>query len=383
VNAVIPLSLYIHFPWCVRKCPYCDFNSHAIRQELDEQAYVDALLADLDWHLPEVWGRPVRSIFFGGGTPSLMSGAAVQRLLSELRARLGLGPELEITLEANPGTVDRGHFEAYAAAGVNRLSLGIQSMDNTRLQALGRIHSVADAHSAIATARDAGFSNINLDLMFGLPGQTPGIAARELAQAIATEPTHISYYQLTLEPNTLFHRQAPELPEDDLIDDIHDAGMELLASHGYRRYEVSAFARDGQRCQHNLNYWRYGDYLGIGAGAHSKLSSLQNGSIRRFIKPKHPDHYLRSAGTAEGLLQEQWVRAEERPFEFMMNALRLSDGFEIPLFAERTGMAWEQIENTVYAAADEGLLTIGRNTVRPSQTGLRFLNDLLTKFLPD
>jgi len=383
VNAVIPLSLYIHFPWCVRKCPYCDFNSHALREQQDDEAYVDALLADLDMHLPQIWGRPVRSVFFGGGTPSLMSGTAMARLMSELRARLGLGPDVEITLEANPGTVDSGHFQAYAEAGINRLSLGVQSMDNQRLQSLGRIHSVEESLSAIEQARGAGFDNINLDLMFGLPGQTLDSAMEELEQALATAPSHLSYYQLTLEPNTLFHRQPPQLPQDELIDDIHEAGMQMLASHGYRRYEVSAFAREGRRCRHNINYWLYGDYLGIGAGAHSKLSDTTGGKSRRLVKQKHPEHYLRTAGSADSLVQELTVASEELPFEFMMNALRLIDGFEPGLFTERTGLPWEQVSDIVEAASNEGLMLQGADSIQASETGLRFLNDLLTRFLPD
>jgi len=384
VNPVIPLSLYIHFPWCVRKCPYCDFNSHAVRQALEDEAYVDALLADLDMHLPQIWGRPIRSIFFGGGTPSLMSGSAMGRLMSELRARLALGPGVEVTLEANPGTVDSAHFEAYAEAGINRLSLGVQSMDNGRLQALGRIHSVEDALTAIDTARMVGFDNLNLDLMFGLPGQTLEMALNELEQALATEPSHLSYYQLTLEPNTLFHRQPPRLPHEDLVDDIHEAGMELLSKHGYRRYEISAFARQGRQCRHNLNYWQYGDYLGIGAGAHSKLSDTANGyQIRRLVKQKHPEHYLRSAGREDCLIQDQTVAAEELPFEFMMNALRLTGGFAPELFSERTGLPWERIGAIIQATVEEGLLAVDAETILPTETGLRFLNDLLTKFLPD
>ena len=383
VNAVIPLSLYIHFPWCVRKCPYCDFNSHALRQQQDDEAYVDALLADLEMHLPQIWGRPVRSVFFGGGTPSLMSGAAMARLMSELRARLGLGPDVEITLEANPGTVDSGHFRAYAEAGINRLSLGVQSMDNQHLQSLGRIHSVEESLAAIEQARSAGFDNINLDLMFGLPGQTLDTAMEELERALATAPSHLSYYQLTLEPNTLFHRQPPQLPQDELIDDIHEAGMQMLASHGYRRYEVSAFALEGRRCRHNINYWLYGDYLGIGAGAHSKLSDATSGKIRRLVKQKHPEHYLRTAGSADSLVQGLTVASEELPFEFMMNALRLIDGFETGLFTERTGLPWEQVSDIIEAASNEGLMLRGADSIQASETGLRFLNDLLTRFLPD
>jgi putative oxygen-independent coproporphyrinogen III oxidase len=383
VNAVIPLSLYIHFPWCVQKCPYCDFNSHAVRQGLDDQAYVDALLADLDMQLPQIWGRPVRSIFFGGGTPSLMSGSAMLRLMSELRARLNLGPEVEITLEANPGAIDSGHFHDYAAAGINRLSLGIQSMDNGRLQALGRIHNVDDALSAIATARSAGLENINLDLMFGLPGQSPDAAMAELEQVLATGPTHLSYYQLTIEPNTLFQRHPPMLPHEDVIDEIHEAGIGLLARHGFRRYEISAYAHEGNQCRHNLNYWLYGDYLGIGAGAHSKLSSAETGTIRRFVKQKHPEHYLQAAGRSESVMQDELVGREDRGFEFMMNALRLTEGFKKDTFIERTGLPWSNIADIVDNAAKDGLLTVQDHTIQPTETGLRFLNDLLTRFLPD
>ena len=344
---------------------------------------MDALLADLDMHLPEVWGRPIRSIFFGGGTPSLISGNAMQRLMSELRARLRLGPEVEITLEANPGTVDSAHFRDYVAAGINRLSLGIQSMNNERLQALGRIHSVDEALAAIATARTAGFANINLDMMFGLPGQTVTSAMEELEQVLATAPTHFSYYQLTIEPNTLFHRHPPTLPQDEVIDDIHEAGIELLAQHGLQRYEISAYARNGQQCRHNLNYWLFGDYLGIGAGAHSKISNLQSGTIRRMVKQKHPEHYLATAGRSKSLIQDESVTQNDLGFEFMMNTLRLTGGFHRSIFSERTGLAWDSVAAIVDGAIADGLLCSQGDTIQPTQTGLRFLNDLLTRFLPD
>jgi oxygen-independent coproporphyrinogen-3 oxidase len=290
---------------------------------------------------------------------------------------------VEITLEANPGTVDSEHFEAYAEAGINRLSLGVQSLDNRRLQSLGRIHSVDDALAAIDTARAAGLTNINLDLMFGLPGQTAAAAMDELERAIATGPSHLSYYQLTLEPNTLFHHQPPRLPDEDTIEAIHEAGIELLARHGYRRYEVSAFARDGRRCRHNLNYWLYGDYLGIGAGAHSKLSHAGGGSIRRLVRQKHPETYLQTAGRPESLVQELEVERQERPFEFMMNALRLTDGFDRTLYTERTGLPWESVAAPVHAAMERGWLVQNGESIQPTETGLRFLNDLLTIFLPD
>ncbi|MBD3671669.1 MAG: radical SAM family heme chaperone HemW [Gammaproteobacteria bacterium] len=382
MHEVIPLSLYIHIPWCIQKCPYCDFNSHAIESGFDEQSYVNALLKDLDSQLPLIWGRPVRTVFIGGGTPSLISGSAMTQLLSELRARLGLGPEVEITLEANPGTADSRNFGEYRQAGINRLSLGIQSLHDQRLRELGRIHDAKEAGTAVRLARDAGFENINLDMMFGLPGQSVESAMQELRALLEFEPEHVSYYQLTLEPNTLFYKHPPVLPEEDEVDDIHLAGMEQLASRGYGRYEISAFARNKQDCAHNINYWAYGDYLGIGAGAHSKISSPGAESIRRMVKQKHPQRYMQAAGTVENLMQDFEVGMADRPFEFMMNAMRMPQGVERESFTQRTAIDWQGVAHIVAAAVEAGQMEIDTHTIQPSESGIRFLNDLIARFLP-
>jgi len=298
-TALPPLSLYIHFPWCVRKCPYCDFNSHAVRGDLPEDQYIDALLADLESDLPRVWGRPVRSVFLGGGTPSLFSPEAIERLLAGVRARVTLVPEAEVTLEANPGTVETERFRGYRAAGVNRLSIGIQSFQPEQLQKLGRIHGRDEALAAAQAARAAGFDNFNLDLMFGLPQQTLDEALADLRTALALNPTHLSLYQLTLEPNTLFHAQPPELPDEDVLAAMQEALQAELADAGFTQYEVSAYARAGRRCRHNLNYWQFGDYLGIGAGAHAKITDADG--ITRLWKVKQPRNFLETAGTPAGL----------------------------------------------------------------------------------
>ena len=292
-TAPVPLALYIHIPWCARKCPYCDFNSHEARGPVPERAYVDALLADLEQDLPRVWGRRLESVFIGGGTPSLFSAEALERLLSGLRARLPLRPDTEITLEANPGTVERGRFAEFREAGINRLSIGVQSFDDEQLRRLGRIHDRRDAFAAAEAAHAAGLDNFNLDLMFGLPGQTVAQGLADIANAIALQPAHVSYYQLTIEPNTLFHQSPPTLPDDEMIDAIQQRAQVELARQGYERYEVSAFARENRRCRHNLNYWEFGDYLGIGAGAHGKLTDPASGQIHRLWKLKHPRDYLK------------------------------------------------------------------------------------------
>jgi len=367
----------VHFPWCVRKCPYCDFNSHEAKTAIPEDAYVDALIADLEAALPQVWGRPVMSIFFGGGTPSLLSGAAVDRLLAAFRARLPLLPDAEITLEANPGTAEADKFAAYRAAGVNRLSLGIQSFDDAKLAALGRIHSADEARRAIELALRQ-FDNLNLDLMYALPEQTMDAARRDIDTAIACGPQHISAYHLTLEPNTAFHRAPPPLPDDDLAADMQEMVEQQLAAVGFEHYETSAFARPGRRCRHNLNYWSFGDYLGIGAGAHAKISFPDR--ILREMRRKHPADYL---AATQPVAEQREVTTAELPFEFMMNALRLTGGFETRLFEERTGLSLAVMHEQLLAAQRDGLLAVTPQHVAPTLKGQRFLNALLGMFLAD
>ncbi len=378
-----PLSLYIHVPWCVQKCPYCDFNSHALRDTLPEQAYVDALLADLEQELPEVWGRRVESVFIGGGTPSLLSAEALERLLSGVRARLPQSAAAEITLEANPGTVEAGRFREFRATGINRLSIGIQSFHDAQLQALGRIHDRAQAIAAVEAAHAAGFDNFNLDLMFGLPGQDVAGAQQDVATAVALSPTHLSYYQLTIEPNTAFHHAPPVLPEEEALWQIQEAGHELLAAAGFAQYEVSAFARDGFRCRHNLNYWHFGDYLGIGAGAHGKITHAPQQRIERRWKKRHPADYLDSAHSGERIAGSNNLTRDEAAFEFMMNALRLTEGFETALFAERTGLAITQVQTKLARAQQKGFIDWTMHAIRPTALGRNYLNELLGMFLDD
>ncbi|MCX7960822.1 MAG: radical SAM family heme chaperone HemW [Burkholderiales bacterium] len=370
-----PLSLYVHFPWCVRKCPYCDFNSHEARGEMPVKEYVDALVADLEALLPFVWGRRVISVYLGGGTPSLFPPEAIGRLLSDIRARVVLSPDAEVTLEANPGTADAARFAGYRAAGVNRLSLGVQSFDDAMLSALGRIHSAEEARRAIELAMDA-FDNVNLDLMYGLPGQTLEMARRDVAEALGWSPAHLSFYQLAIEPNTAFWSRPPALPEHDACADMQLALEEALRAAGYEHYEVSAFARPGRRSRHNLNYWTFGDYGGIGAGAHGKLSLADR--VTRHERPKQPRAYLEAAGTIE----HRTVEPKELPFEFMLNAARLTEGFPITLFSARTGLPAAALEPGLAAAEQRGLLERDLHSVRPNGRGRRFLNDLLQLFLP-
>lgn len=378
----IPLSLYIHFPWCVQKCPYCDFNSHQQNDALDESAYIQALLNDLDFSLPQIWGRPIHTIFMGGGTPSLFSGNAIDELISGLRARLNLSANIEISMEANPGTADSTNFAHYFHSGINRLSIGMQSMDNQQLQTLGRIHKVDESLQALDIARQAGFENINLDLMFGLPEQDESAALKELQQIIDLKPAHISYYQLTLEPNTWFHHHPPVLPDDDDLFSMHTAGIDMLARNGYQRYEISAFSQSGKRSKHNMNYWQYGDYLGIGAGAHSKLSMNESDTILRMVRQKHPQSYLDTAGSKDVLSSHNNVDATDRPFEFMMNALRLVDGIGIELFSQRTMLELSYVSGAISQAQEAGLLMQNNNRIQASATGLNYLNNLLEYFLP-
>ena len=379
-----PLSLYIHLPWCVRKCPYCDFNSHAPREgePLPERAYVEALLRDVECELPLIWGRSIESVFIGGGTPSLFSAEALDALLSGLRARLRLLPGIEITLEANPGTVEAGRFAEYRALGINRLSIGVQSFDDERLRALGRIHGGREAILAAEVAHAAGFDNFNLDLMFGLPGQTLNGALADLEQGLALCPTHLSWYQLTLEPNTLFHARPPVLPDDERIADMQEAGVSRLAEAGFAPYEVSAYAREGRRCRHNLNYWEFGDYLGIGAGAHGKLTLPAEQRIIRRARLRSPEVFMARAGQAAAF-EEQSVNWKEAPFEFMLNALRLHEGFPSALFQERTGLPISVVRQALEKAEAKGLIDWQLTHIRPTVLGARFLNDVITLFLPE
>ncbi|MDG4607020.1 MAG: radical SAM family heme chaperone HemW [Candidatus Contendobacter sp.] len=379
----IPLALYIHIPWCVRKCPYCDFNSHEAHGPLPESAYVDALLMDLEQDLPRVWGRRISSLFIGGGTPSLFSAEALDRLLSGVRARLPLRPDLEITLEANPGAVERSRFAEFGAAGVNRLSIGVQSFDDAQLQQLGRIHDRRAAFAAAEAAHAAGLDNFNLDLMFGLPGQTVDQALADIANAIALQPAHLSYYQLTIEPNTAFHHAPPALPDDETVGAIQDRAQAELAQHGYRQYEVSAYAREGWRCRHNLNYWEFGDYLGIGAGAHGKLTDPAAGQIHRLWKLKQPREYLASAGMRAGIGGDAPICEADLPVEFLMNALRLVEGVPTALFAERTGLPLAALEPALRQSRERGLLEMDPERLQTTAQGLRFLNDVLQGFMPE
>ncbi|PZP09201.1 MAG: YggW family oxidoreductase [Pseudomonas protegens] len=373
-----PLALYIHIPWCVRKCPYCDFNSHAASPTLPEEEYVDALLADLDQDLHAVHGRELSSIFFGGGTPSLFSAQALGRLLKGVEQRIRFAPDIEITLEANPGTFEQEKFTAYRALGINRLSIGIQSFQEQKLKALGRIHNGNEAIRAAGMARQAGFDNFNLDLMHGLPDQSLDDALGDLRQAIAMKPTHLSWYQLTLEPNTVFWNQPPVLPEDDTLWDIQEAGQALLAEHGYAQYEVSAYAQPGRAARHNLNYWSFGDFIGIGAGAHGKLSH-PDGRILRTWKTRLPKDYLNPAKQFKA--GEKALGNEELPFEFLMNALRLTDGVDAELFAQRTGLDLVSLAEGRRQAEQSGLLQVEPSRLAATARGQLFLNDLLQYFL--
>ena len=373
-----PLSLYVHIPWCIRKCPYCDFNSHESRDAIPEQRYVDALIADLEQSLPLVWGRRVHSVFFGGGTPSLFSPDSIDRFLSSARALLPIEADAEITLEANPGTFEAGKFAAFRALGINRLSIGIQSFDADRLRAIGRVHDDREAHRAVEIAR-ANFDNFNLDLMYALPGQTHDQALADVEQAITAGAPHVSAYHLTIEPNTLFHRHPPPLPDDDIAADMQIAIESRLGAAGFGHYETSAFARPGRNCRHNGNYWLFGDYLGIGAGAHGKVS-LRDRIIRQ-MKQRHPRDFMDQALAGDAVQTTQEVSAADLPFEFMMNALRLTDGFALSAFVERTGLPVTVIASRLDAAEQKGLIARDHLRVWPTERGRRFLNDLLQGFL--
>lgn len=375
-----PLSLYIHFPWCVRKCPYCDFNSHEVRAGIPENEYVAALISDLEQSLPRIWGRRIVSVFIGGGTPSLMSPEALDQLLVAVRARLPLLPEAEITLEANPGTVDESHFAGYRAAGVNRISIGVQSFNHRHLEALGRIHDERDAQRAVEAALKH-FDNVNLDLMYALPGQSVEEAHEDIRTAASFGTTHLSAYHLTIEPNTLFWHERPSVPEDDEAAKMQDKVEETLAYHGYGHYEISAFARPGWQCRHNSNYWLFGDYLGIGAGAHGKVSFPDR--IVREARPRHPSAYMEAVARGAPVQESSDVAHEALPFEFMMNALRLTEGFPMRLFPQRTGLPLAVIQTELDRAEARGLLRVGPDHIRTTERGRRFLNDLLQLFLRD
>ena len=377
-----PLGLYVHLPWCVRKCPYCDFNSHALRGELPTAAYVDALLADLEQDLPLAWGRTVATVFLGGGTPSLFPGREIDRLLAGIRARVRLHPAAEVTLEANPGAVERDRFEAYRAAGVTRVSLGVQSFDDEMLRRIGRIH---DGEAARAAARDvarAGFDQFNIDLMYALPGQSPEGARRDVAMALDLGPTHVSHYQLTLEPNTLFAAEPPALPDEDDSAAMQDAAGALLEAAGFRQYEVSAWAKPGRECRHNLNYWRYGDFLGVGAGAHAKVTDTAGQRVLRLSKERHPKRYLAARATGAFRAEERALEPADRVFEFFLNQLRLRDGVDLGQLGPRAGVAESEVAQAVAAACGRGLLERHGDRLVPTALGWRFVNEAQQLFLP-
>ena len=377
-QALPPLSLYIHIPWCVRKCPYCDFNSHEARGDVPEAAYVDALIRDLEMSLPLIWGRKVYSVFIGGGTPSLFSAQAMDRILSAVRMLLPLDVNAEITLEANPGTVEADKFKGFRDAGVNRLSLGIQSFNEAHLKALGRIHNADEARRAVDIAQNH-FDNINLDLMYALPQQTLEQAEQDVRTALEYSPQHLSCYHLTLEPNTLFHRYPPSLPDDDASSEMQQRIEQLLAEHGYQHYETSAFAQPKKQSRHNVNYWQFGDYLGIGAGAHSKISS--HDTVLRQARYKQPQAYLDQVAQGVPVQTESKLSRDDLCFEFMMNALRLNDGFTAELFTERTSLPLLLIRSELEQAEKRGLLMRDLQRIAPTELGRRFLNDLLEIFL--
>ena len=388
--ALPPLSVYVHLPWCLKKCPYCDFNSHEWRnsstipiqadaQALPETAYLDALCADLEHSLPLIWGRPVHSIFIGGGTPSLFSAAGIARLVSDLRARLPLVPDCEITMEANPGTFETDRFHAFRAAGITRLSVGVQSFNNTHLQALGRVHDAEQAHAAVQEAALA-FDTFNIDLMYALPGQSMVQLQKDLGTALALKPPHLSIYHLTIEPNTYFAKHTPsDLPEEDDAYDMLDVITAQTAAHGLQRYEVSAFAKPGHRCWHNTNYWQFGDYLGIGAGAHSKISFPHR--ILRMVRHREPKLYIERALAHAAVAQSNEVGRAELPFEFMLNALRLKEGFDLAWFADRTGLPLSAIESALQQAQQRGWLERDLQRIKPTERGFDFLSDLQALFL--
>lgn len=380
LTALPPLALYVHFPWCVKKCPYCDFNSHEVKGSFPEEIYLDALRADLESALPLIWGRKIYSIFIGGGTPSLLSAGGLDRLLSDIRTLLPLDGAVEITMEANPGTFEAEKFRSYRASGINRLSIGIQSFNTEHLQALGRIHDGDQARKAIDIAH-ANFDNFNLDLMYALPSQSVEQARQDIQTAIDFAPPHLSLYHLTLEPNTLFAKYPPIVPDDDTSADMQDMIAELTSAAGYQHYEVSAYAQPQRQSRHNLNYWQFGDYLGIGAGAHSKLSFPHR--IVRQARYKHPQTYMEHMRAGNAIQEEAEIGRSALGFEFMLNALRLNDGVPVNLFAERTGLSLNFIEDSLNAAENRGMLFRDHKLLRPTELGRRFLNDLQEMFLSE
>ena len=375
-----PLGLYIHLPWCERKCPYCDFNSHEAT-DVPEDHYIRTLLQDLREDSPMIQGRAVETLFIGGGTPSLFSAEAIQKLMRGIAQLIPLAPTLEATMEANPGSADADKFYAFKDAGINRLSIGIQSFDNAQLQTLGRIHTSDQAYAAIDFARQASFDSFNLDLMHGLPAQTLLSAKTDLLAAIACNPSHLSWYQLTIEPNTVFHKRPPQLPVEDELADIQQYGEQLLADNGYAQYEVSAYSQEGFNCRHNSNYWSFGDYLGIGAGAHGKIS-FPDGRIKRYNKRRQPQEYM-SVTSQAFVASTRTLHRDEIAGEFMMNALRLNDGFTLPQFASRTGLSYAQLEPQLELLCQRELLVRDRNAVRATDTGRRFLDSVIAEFFPD
>jgi putative oxygen-independent coproporphyrinogen III oxidase len=378
----IPLSLYVHLPWCVKKCPYCDFNSHEAKNaELNEQAYIDALIRDIDFELPRIWGRQLISVFIGGGTPSLFSAEALDQLISALRARFNIAPGIEITLEANPGTAEAEKFKAYRETGINRLSIGVQSFNDKYLKTLGRIHDSNEALNAIELAKAAGFNNFNIDLMFALPEQSVDDAMQDLQTAIAQSPTHISWYQLTIEPNTVFYSRPPEVPSDDDSWLMQEQGQVLLQKNDFMQYEISAYAKDKQVASHNMNYWEFGDYLGIGAGAHGKITNIAEGKIERFSRHKIPKRYIELAGEESVITETRNLNRNELPLEFMMNAMRLKEGVAANLFLQRTGMPLKMMEKELSMATEREFLDWQLDIIKPTIEGQRYLNDLLEMFV--
>jgi putative oxygen-independent coproporphyrinogen III oxidase len=382
-SALPPLSLYVHLPWCVRKCPYCDFNSHALNVELEQTRYINALLADLEHELPRIWGRTIDTIFIGGGTPSLFDSEPIDRLLAGIHARARVAPGAEVTLEANPGAADAERFAGYVAAGVNRLSVGVQSFDDALLGRIGRIHDGDAARAALCNALGSGATKVNADLMFALPGQSVEQSAFDVREALSLGVQHVSFYQLTLEPNTAFYRDPPVLPGEDEFVGMQEQGIEQLAQADIFRYEVSAFAAVSEQCRHNENYWRFGDYLGLGAGAHGKLTMANDQMVMRSVKQRHPTRFMRSAGTDECDLSRREVPSADLPFEFMLNALRLTDGFCPTLFSQRTGLGLELVQPIIERCQLDGLLEVSDELIRPSALGQRFLDDLTARFMPD
>lgn len=377
-----PLSLYIHLPWCVKKCPYCDFNSHEISTSaLEEEHYIDAVIRDLESELPRIWGRTIISIFIGGGTPSLFSPQSLDKLLSAVRARLNFRPDLEITLEANPGTAEAEKFRGFREAGINRLSLGVQSFNDQHLKVLGRIHDSSEALHAIELTKAAGFENFNIDLMFGLPGQTINQALNDLEIAVKHTPTHLSWYQLTIEPNTVFNAKPPLLPNDDDIWSMQEQGQSFLEGEGYKQYEISAYSKDKQVSLHNMNYWQFGDYLGIGAGAHGKITNVAESKVERFTRHKIPKRYMELVNAGTAVTETKVVNYDELPLEFMMNALRLKEGVPSYLFSERTGLLLKSVEKELALAEERGLLDWQLKQLKSTSKGLRYLNELLDLFV--